>query len=192
MIAAPIPNTLLYTGLCLVIVLALIAAVAPRRGGYSYKAQRIMTGNELEFFRRLVRAVPGGFVFPQVAMSALIAPTATNQKTRLAAFRRIAQKRVDYAIYTEDMELLCVVELDDRTHNARKDAARDGILETAGVNTIRWHSKRKPGEAEIRAQFARLLQAKGQAPTGFDDSLLHWESTGSHAHAAADRTQRRA
>ena len=159
MIAAPIPNTLLYTGLCLVIVLALIAAVAPRRGGYSYKAQRIMTGNELEFFRRLVRAVPGGFVFPQVAMSALIAPVARGSKSRLLAFRRISQKRVDYALYTNKLELICVVELDDRTHDPSRDAVRDSYLESAGIVTLRWHSTLKPSEVEIRARLEQVRPA---------------------------------
>lgn len=130
--------------------------VAARQGKYQYKAQKIMTGNELEFFLRLVRSNPDGYVFPQIAMSALIAPTSTRPKTRLAAFRAISQKRIDYAIYTKNMKLLCVVELDDKLHNAKADALRDGILESAGLITVRWNSKRKPTESEIKAKFNQL------------------------------------
>ena len=40
------------------------------------------------------------------------------------AFKRISNTRVDWVI-VEDMEVLAIVELDDRSHDARKDAQRD-------------------------------------------------------------------
>ena len=79
-----------------------------------------------------------------------------NPNARLAAFRRISQKRVDYAIYTEKLELICVVELDDRTHGASKDAERDRYLASAGIKTVRWQSTLKPNEAEIREKFEQF------------------------------------
>lgn len=139
-----------------ILIVGLTFATA-RQGKHQYKAQSVMTGNELEFFMRLVRSIPDGYVFPQIAMSALIAPISTNPKKRLAAFRAISQKRIDYAIYTKDMKLLCIVELDDKLHNAKNDLIRDGILESAGLITVRWNSKRKPSESEIKAKFIQLL-----------------------------------
>lgn len=115
-----------------------------------YRPLEVMTPNEVEFFGRLTSALPGRFVFPQVAMSALIKPAlpASDKRFR-AAFARISQKRVDYAICDANLGLICVVELDDRTHNAGKDAVRDAMFASAGIRTIRWHSKKKPTVAEI-------------------------------------------
>ena len=115
-----------------------------------------MTPNELEFFRRLQRAMPDTHFFPQVAMSALVTPSASNPKIRLAAFRRISQKRVDYAAYTEQMNLLCVIELDDSTHNAKNDHLRDQVLMSAGIRTVRWQSKKKPSELDIQTRLQQL------------------------------------
>lgn len=155
----------MFWALCaaLLFVLVVAAAVVAGLSEPSYKAQPIMTPNEQEFFGRLVRALPDSFVFPQVAMSALISPKAKGRKAHLSAFRRISQKRVDYAVFTRALELVCVVELDDRTHDSRKDAERDRMLKSAGISTVRWHSKRKPLEADIRAEFQRLLQERAAA-----------------------------
>lgn len=149
-------DAFLWAGALFVVALAFVVGTLLRGQLYRYAPQQIMTGNELEFFKRLVRANPQGYVFPQVAMSALIAPTIKNHRARLTAFRRISQKRVDYAIYTDKLELICVVELDDRTHNARKDAERDSFLGSAGITTLRWQSTFKPSEPDIRRAFESL------------------------------------
>ena len=155
-------NSLLVSILTLLVFVALLKAVF--FGGsatYRYKTTQIMTANESEFFGRLVRAVPGWHVFPQVAMSALVAPESTNKNTALSAFRRISQKRVDYAIYTDEMKLVCIVELDDNSYDARKDAARDKIFNTAGIQTVRWHSRKRPSEIEIKVTLQKVLEQKG-------------------------------
>jgi hypothetical protein len=124
-----------------------------------YKPKNLLTDNELEFFWRLTRALPEVFIFPQVAMSALIDPTATQgTKAFMSSFGRISQKRVDYALYDTGMKLLCVVELDDKTHQASKDEARDRLLKSAGIRTIRWNSKNKPQASEIQDQVFQPSQ----------------------------------
>ncbi len=138
---------------------SLLAGFLLREDPAKYKPIAIMTANELEFFLRLTRALTDLHVFPQVAISALIAPSHPDGKKRMAAFRQISQKRVDWAIYSSDMKLICVVELDDRTHDSAKDAARDAMLDTAGIKTIRWHSRKKPTVVEIRTSIDQLLKA---------------------------------
>lgn len=112
-----------------------------------------MTSNEVEFFQRLRRANPGGYVFPQVAFSALLEPSSRN---KWAAFKHISQKRVDYAIYNNRLELLCIVELDDRTHHPKKDAVRDAAFASAGIVTLRWQASNKPDETQIRTQLEQF------------------------------------
>jgi hypothetical protein len=125
-----------------------------------FKTKNLLTDNELEFFWRLTRALPDVFIFPQVAMSALVDPTATQgSKAFMSSFGRISQKRVDFALYDTGMKLLCIVELDDKTHQASKDVARDRLLKSAGIRTIRWNSKNKPQGNEIQIQVFQLSPA---------------------------------
>jgi very-short-patch-repair endonuclease len=114
----------------------------------AYKPVALMTPNEVEFFRRLCRSLPAVHVFPQVAMAALIEPVDSFQKNR-QAYWKINEKRVDYAIYSKSMELICIIELDDRMHNIEKDKERDQLTSSAGVFTLRWQSHAKPSELEI-------------------------------------------
>lgn len=137
-------------GVVLLAVVFVSAILMAKGRGHRYEPCPIMTRNELEFFRRLEMAHPNGYVFPQVSMAAVMRPASGNDQQRLAAFRAISQKRIDFAIYSHHMELLCVVELDDRTHNPRNDEIRDRMLATAGIRTIRWDSRKKPDVNDIR------------------------------------------
>ena len=139
----------------------------PQRRDSAYQPVPLMTANEIEFFNRLSRSLPGVHVFPQVAMAALIAPVDSFQQNRYA-YWKINEKRVDYAIYDRSMALICIIELDDRMHNPEKDKARDRLTRSAGVTTLRWQSRAKPSELEI-------FQAVNQLPHMLDKPLLPLE-----------------
>ena len=131
------------------------AAVAKRKGSPgaggsgAYRARSIMTANELEFFGRLVTALPGHYVFPQVAMSALIEAANSDKKMAHSDRLRVAQQRADYVVCTAGGEVVAVIELDDRTHVQAKDQLRDLRLEQAGIRTVRFQSRNKPTPAAI-------------------------------------------
>lgn len=113
----------------------------------------ILTNNEKEFFQRLLRALPDYHVFPQVAANALLKVVNSKTGSEYHSTRgRFAQKHVDFVICARDsLEVVAIIELDDRTHNADKDRKRDAMFEQAGYRVIRFQSKRKPSEAEILA-----------------------------------------
>jgi hypothetical protein len=136
--------------LALLVVVLIVGAKLRSLGTPKYRARVLLTANELEFFQRLRRALPDEYIFPQVALSALIGPT-SHGKRNLQDFRKISQKRVDFAIYTSSLELLALIELDDRTHDRAKDAKRDAFVASAGIRTLRFESRNKPNHAEIRA-----------------------------------------
>lgn len=141
---------------CAVMIVALVfwwsARKAPR-----YRQTPIMTNNELEFFGRLQRALPECYVFPQIAMSALITPLTKGRRWQ-TDFMRISQKRVDWALYAKaGLRLVAIIELDDATHDKDKDAARDKLTGSAGIRTLRFESRSKPHENEIRRICLRLL-----------------------------------
>lgn len=116
----------------------------------------VLTGNEREFFGRICRAVPELKVFPQVSMGALIevAPEAQDDIEVRDAFSR---KIVDYVVCTSKLKVVALVELDDAMHDATRDQARDQLTEAAGYRTLRWNSRNKPSEAEIREAIMALV-----------------------------------
>jgi hypothetical protein len=116
-----------------------------------YRARSLMTDNEAEFFGRLVAALPDYYIFPQVAMSALIEAAASNKKAAHSDRLRIAQQRVDYVVCDMNCKVVAVVELDDRTHSVSKDQVRDARLLQGGIRTIRFQSKNKPSVGTLRA-----------------------------------------
>jgi very-short-patch-repair endonuclease len=130
------------------------------KGGVpQYRPRPLLTPNEAEFYARLLAALPDANVFPQVALSAIIEPRSIGSK-RLVDFRRISQKRVDFAVYTKELELVAIVELDDRTHSATRDKQRDALSASASVRTVRFESRKKPNSEQIRSA---ILEAKTRA-----------------------------
>lgn len=123
----------------------------------------MLTGNEREFYGRMRRALSGTSleVAPQVAMGAILDVALPESHPEYWPIRRqFAQKIIDFVVYERaDMSIVSVVELDDRTHDAAKDAARDAMLHAAGLAVTRWDSRAKPTEAAIRAHLERLRQA---------------------------------
>lgn len=115
----------------------------------SFTSRALMTPNEIEFFGRLRDALPEHYIFPQVAMSAVLDPLAKGN-AGYADFLRIAQKRIDYGVFTREFQLVAIVELDDRSHSRVKDLQRDGFVASAGIRTVRFQSSRRPNREQIR------------------------------------------
>jgi len=140
----------LFAFLAFIFVAALANGAKGKSRAGAYRRRKLMTENELEFFGRLVAALPDHYIFPQVAMSALIEAASSDRKLAHSDRLRIAQHCVDYVVCTHAGEVVAVVELDDRTHSRAKDQLRDSRLEQAGIRTVRFQSRSKPTPAAIR------------------------------------------
>lgn len=122
-----------------------------------YQAKQILTDNETEFYGRLLSALPDYTILSQVAMSALIEPVKCDPKEFMGRRAKFSQKYVDFVICEpENLRVICIVELDDITHDEEKDAARDAMLNDAGYIVVRWHSRRKPDIHVIAETIATL------------------------------------
>lgn len=123
-------------------------------------SRAIMTPNEKEFYARLKGALPSYDVVPQVAMSALLDVSLPEMHPDYWKMRKeFSQKTVDYVVCRKGtMDVVAVVELDDRTHDVKeeKDAARDAMLAKAGIRTIRWDSRAKPSPAAILDKVTKI------------------------------------
>lgn len=143
-----------------VAVLVFVFAISLAAGGKdTFSPKRLMTSNEEEFYARLTRALPDFYVFPQVALRAFVQPGAatSNKKAYFRQNGRIGSKYCDFLVCRLNFDIVAIIELDDRTHSAAKDAARDAMTGSAGFKTLRYNSRKKPQPSEIRADVDKLL-----------------------------------
>ena len=124
------------------------------------RARPLLTDNELEFCHRLEDALPGFRVLVQVSMGAIMEPDLDDEEASepgryLSVRGRFAQKVLDFVIVDDEYRIVALVELDDSTHDADRDAERDRMTGMAGYLTIRYDSRDKPEPEEIREDFWR-------------------------------------
>ena len=135
-----------------------IAAAIWITGRPAFQRREIMTQNETEFFERLTSALPGSNIWPQVPIFALLEPKRIAKNGKFPnSFRLISNRRVDWVIANGAKPLL-IIELDDRTHDARADRRRDRILQSCGYRVLRYQSKNRPSPATIAADVRAVLQ----------------------------------
>lgn len=146
--------------LFLLLAIALFVLFWPRPPCFAPKP--LLTKNELEFYARLKRALPDLAIFPQVAMRALVrpgSPSGTRRYWRESGM--LGAKHCDFLICDPStLAIVVIIELDDRTHDAEKDAARDAMTAAAGYPTLRWHSRHKPNVEEIRTAVERFTSSR--------------------------------
>ncbi|OWW20322.1 DUF2726 domain-containing protein [Noviherbaspirillum denitrificans] len=147
-----------------------------------YRRKAVLTGDEREFYFRMLTALPECHVCPQVAASALIDPAGMG-KLRQRAGSVLGGKRVGFAVFDEDMELLAVVELTHRSRPTRAERAREACFASAGIRTVRFLAKRLPSENKIRTSIfnRRLakssLQARLEAEKELEFRKAPWRNT---------------
>jgi hypothetical protein len=101
-----------------------------------------------------VRGGPGAAGAAQ-AREALAGGGAAEPGRFLSLRGRFAQEGGDFAIVDDEYRIVALVELDDSTHDADRDAERDRMTGMAGYLTIRYDSRDKPEPEEIREDFWR-------------------------------------
>jgi hypothetical protein len=129
--------------------------LSPTSTSLAVNAKPLLTDNELEFYQRLIPALPQYRVMVQVSFSALLQADKALSKTEAYSLRgRYKQKYADFVIVEpESLKVVAIIELDDRTHSPERDKERDALLETAGYRVLRFQSKQKPSIDEISALF---------------------------------------
>ena len=125
-----------------------------------YVGRKLMTDHEKAFFPKLENAARrlGGYrVFPQVAMAAIV-DTRDNltQSARTGMRNTFDRKIMDFVIVDAKMNVVMIVELDDRTHRADRDARRDEITAGAGHATARFRSGYKITSEQIEVELRRI------------------------------------
>lgn len=169
----------------LVVALVLIALLAAllRRGKRlpPVRAKGLLTNAEQQFMTKLEMALPAYRVLTQVAMGALLQPKKdiADEKERLRARNAYSQKIVDFVIADRhNCRVVAIVELDDKSHEADRDARRDAMLESAGYSVVRFSDGRRVGLGDIQDAFRVVLansslQTPINRPLAANDHRLH-------------------
>lgn len=152
---------LLMIFLLTVLLAVLIVAVMSGKGGKAgdYRKTELLSPAEKRFFRILDAAAGSGYrVFSKVRIADIITPCAGNRSEWQTLFNRISAKHVDFVLCGKDsLEVECVIELDDRSHNEESRAARDVFVnqafEAAGVPVLRFPVLSDYSESEITASI---------------------------------------
>lgn len=139
------PMVILLLTIFVVSAVAILASGRGNKAAYSFTACQLMSESEIRFYRVLQMAVPSELVFPQISMAALVRPDYADLDSRfMPAFRSVSQKRIDFVVCDRNtMEVRCLVELDDSSHETRRDQARDWITAQAGYRTVRVRAGRR-------------------------------------------------
>ena len=135
--------------------LTLVAWRELRRSGVPpVERNRLMTTAEMRFWQVLECALPEYRVFGQVAMGALLKPVAGLSRQRWwSTYGRFSKKIVDFVVVDAACDVVAIVELDDRSHNLKADAARDAMLGRAGYRVVRFDVRRFPSIDTVRSRF---------------------------------------
>ena len=152
----------------LLIVLALIAAKKRSAGnvGFPYTSRNpLFSEAERSFLGVLDKAVGSEHrVFGKVRVAdiAKVKP-GLNNSARQGALNKIASKHFDYVVCRHsDLSVVCVVELNDKSHTSKRAQARDnfidGVCDTIGLPLLKVPAKRSYFVDDISASFMEAIQ----------------------------------
>lgn len=113
-----------------------------QKTGYedAYEATPILTYNESRNFKALQEAAyrKGYMICPKVRLADIIKPRSGDKY--LSHFGKIKSKHVDFVVCDQRMNVLAVIELDDKSHDRpdriERDQFVDSILEANGIKVI--------------------------------------------------------
>lgn len=158
-------STMIVMAACAVGLVLVVAAVLLRRHAnppIPVVQRAVLTDAEVVFHRKLAQAVDriGGLqLHAQMAMSAFLQPRPGLERgEHLATFRRFSQKRPDFVLVDPSWRVRLIVELDDSSHDAAKDADRDRLTAAAGIPTARFANARKITVDEIHRRLQESLR----------------------------------
>lgn len=119
----------------------------------------LMTRRERAVAQIIERSFPRLRVHCQVSMGALLQPKRNLSARDQETWRwKYSQKIVDYVLEDRGTgEVVALVELDDWSHEARRDAARDRLTRAAGYLTVRLPADERPTSTSVQQRIGQAL-----------------------------------
>ena len=131
--------------LIVILVILAIIAIAIKSGRSKeefnpYMGKPLMTAHELILYKKLNELLKNtNFILgTQVCMGAIIkTKPGMDNSAYTSARNKFSKKIIDFVIADSKGKVLLIIELDDRSHNAKNDKERDKITAAAGYPTLR-------------------------------------------------------
>lgn len=144
--------------------LALLIALLRRRRPMPYQSRPLFSAAEARFLEALRRAVgERADVYAKVRVADLVkVEDGVRGRDFFRAFNAIACKHVDYVLCDPASHaVLCVIELDDRSHERRdrqeRDAFVDAVMQAAAVPIVHVPVQARYPANELRQRLQGLL-----------------------------------
>lgn len=153
----------------LFMVMVVIAVLLKRQehhiADYPYvMRESLFTSAERSFFGVLENVVGGQYrIFGKVRIADVIDVKKPQDKSQWQrAFNRISSKHFDYVLCKhDDLSVVCVVELDDQSHNQQKRQERDsfieGLCKAISLPLLRVPAQRSYSIQDVKTQLDGLL-----------------------------------
>jgi hypothetical protein len=170
---------LILLGVVLIVAIAIAAKLAPTSKPAAVddlpyvKSAALFTPAERSFLGVLDQATGAGYrVFGKVRVADVVDVKTSDRGRWQRAFNRISSKHFDFVVCDGgDLSVVCVIELDDRSHQGARRQERDGFLSevcrVAGIPLIQVPARRAYSTSELRAQLADVLNPSLQDSTGY-------------------------
>ena len=148
-----------------VVILLLLLVKKKRDAAYPYiKLDALFTPAERSFLGVLTQAVDNKYlIFGKVRVADVITPKdGLSRSIWQTAFNKISRKHFDYVLCDkEDLSVVCVIELNDSSHNAKNRKERDAFLErsclSANLLLLQFTARARYNVAEIQNTLETAL-----------------------------------
>ena len=104
----------------------------------AFAAKKFFNSERRSFYGQLRRALPKCYIFPDVELSALMAPASVDPKLRRAHEDMLAGRKVDYALFDARLNLLCVIEITPAGYTGNGPSSNIDFLNSAGIQRFCW------------------------------------------------------
>lgn len=151
---------ILLIGFILIVIGLLLTTIKKKEAAPNSKSKYfkkvLLSAPEQAMYFKLRTGLPDHIILAQVAFSQMIGAKGGSKSERSSKWGSAKQSVADFVICDKAFNIIAVVELDDKTHKAEKDEARDQILLEAGIQTIRWKAVNLPDEEEIKQKVSSV------------------------------------
>lgn len=115
----------------------------------AFAMKKFFNSERKSFYGQLRRALPKCYIFPDVELSALIAPASVDPKQRRAHEDMLAGRKVDYALFDARLNLLCVIEITPAGYTGTGPSSNIEFLNSAGIQRFCWEQTSLPSTNQI-------------------------------------------
>lgn len=138
----------------IIILVFVVMAITPKKASEKqpklnldnlpYTKKALLSKAEYNFFRAMQFYCPGMIICPKVGLIDILDPP--RGKEYMKYFGHLGKKHVDFLlVHPESMEIICAVELDDKSHQKDKakqnDDFKNAAFKASGIPLIRIQAK---------------------------------------------------